>query len=124
MANLRQERANSEILKALAIILREKLNDPRLKNEIITFTYSDISADFRHLKVGFSVLSGKKNMVKDILQKCEGYIKRELISMVKMPYAPSINFIVDIGEDNSERINAILSNLEIPDIDENDNEDI
>ena len=124
MSNVRQERANSEILRALAVIVREKINDPRLKKEIITFTYSDISADFRHLKVGFSVLSGNKEIVKNILQKCEGFIKRELVSMVKMPYAPSINFIIDLGEDNSERINAILYNLEIPSAQENDDEDI
>ncbi len=124
MANIRQERANSEILKALSIIVREKINDPRIKKEIITFTYSDISADFRYLKVGFSVLGGDKRKIREILQKSEGFIKRELIGMVKMPYAPSINFVIDIGEDNSERINEILNNLEIPDTRENDDEDI
>ncbi len=114
MASIRQERANSEIIKALSTIIKEKINDPRLKCEFITLTYVNVSADFRHLKVGFSVLSGNKQKVKEILTRSEGYIKRELISMVKIPYAPAITFIVDVGEDNSERVNELLGKLEIP----------
>ena len=114
MANLRQERANSEIIKALSNIIRNKLNNPRLKTEFVTLTYSNVSADFRHLKVGFSVLSGNKHKVKEILSQSEGFIKRELLKMVKLPFAPKIEFIIDIGEDNSERVNQLLSTLDIP----------
>ena len=114
MASIRQERANSEILKALSTIIREKINDPRIKAEFITLTYANVSADFRHLKVGFSVLSGNKHKVLEILKKSEGFIKRELINIVKLPFAPVIEFIIDIGEDNSERVNELLSKLNIP----------
>lgn len=112
--NVRHERANSEIIKAIAIIVRDKINNPRLKGEFVTITYCDVSADFRHLKVGFSVLSGNKHKVLEVLVASEGFIKRELLRMVKLPYAPKIDFIIDIGEDNSERVNQILSGLVIP----------
>ena len=36
--------------------------------------------------------------------------------MVKLPFAPALEFIIDIGEDNSERVNELLSKLEIPPI--------
>lgn len=123
MANIRTERANSEIIKALSNIIQNKLNNPRLKGEFITLTYCNVSADFRHLKVGFSALSGNKHKVQEVLQKSEGFIKRELLRAVKLPYAPEIEFIIDIGEDNSERINQILSTLDIPKEDQ-DNEEI
>lgn len=125
MANIRQERANSEIIKALSYIIQQKLNNPRIKGEFITLTYANVSADFRYLKVGFSVLSGNKHKVKEVLEKSEGYIKRELMNMVKLPFAPSINFVIDIGEDNSERVNELLSELEIPELDTSEyNDDI
>lgn len=124
MANVRQERANSEVIKALSYIISNKINNPRLKGEFVTLTYCNVSADFRHCKVGFSVLSGNKHKVLEILQKSEGYIKRELLSMVKLPFAPAIEFIIDIGEDNSERVNEILSKLEIPKEDTENNEEI
>lgn len=114
MANVRIERANAEIIKALSNIIQNKINNPRLKGEFITLTYCNVSADFRHLKVGFSALSGNKHKVQEVLQKSEGFIKRELLRAVKLPYAPEIEFIIDIGEDNSERINQILSTLDIP----------
>lgn len=114
MANVRQERANSEVIKALSVIIRDKINNPRLKTELVTLTYCNVSADFRHCKVGFSVLSGNKHKVLEILQKSEGFIKRELLKMVKLPFAPELEFIIDIGEDNSERVNELLSTLNIP----------
>ncbi len=114
MAYVRQERANSEVIKALSVIIRDKINNPRLKTELVTLTYCNVSADFRHCKVGFSVLSGNKHKVLEILQKSEGFIKRELLKMVKLPFAPELEFIIDIGEDNSERVNELLSTLNIP----------
>lgn len=123
MANVRKERASSEVLKALSYIVQNKINNPRLKGEFITLTYADVSADFRHCKVGFSVLSGNKHKVQEILQKSEGYIKRELLSMVKLPFVPALEFIIDIGEDNSEAVNKILSTLEIPPIEEESSDD-
>lgn len=126
MANVRQERANSEVIKALSYIISNKINNPRLKGEFVTLTYCNVSADFRHCKVGFSVLSGNKYKVKEILEKSEGYIKRELLSMVKLPFAPALEFIIDVGEDNSERVNELLSKLEIPEEEtlEDEDEDI
>lgn len=114
MENIRQERANSEIAKALDVIFREKINDPRLKNQFITITYVKTSADFRHAKVGFSVLNGNKQETQKLLRKIEGYIKKELLQMVKLPYAPELDFIADLGEENSKRINDILQTLDIP----------
>ena len=124
MANVRQERANSEVIKALYVIIRDKINNPRLKTELVTLTYCNVSADFRHCKVGFSVLSGNKHKVLEILQKSEGFIKRELLKMVKLPFAPELEFIIDIGEDNSERVNELLSTLNIPKEDDVSEEEI
>ena len=124
MENVRQERANAEINKALAVILRDKVNDPRIKRYFITITYVKTSADFHHCKVGFSVLNGNKNEVQKLLQKIEGFIKRELINMVKLPYAPELDFIADHGEDNSLRVNELLKNLDIPEVESDDSEEI
>ncbi len=122
MQNLRIERANSEVEKALNEILRNKINDPRL-NEFITITYVNLSVDFRHCKVGVSVFTGDKNVVLKQLRKSEGYIKRELVKEVKLPYTPELTFILDEGAKHSEDINAILSTLNIPKESEESNED-
>lgn len=122
MDSIRQQRANSEIIKALSVIIRDKVNNPVIKKEFITITYVNISADFRHCKVGFDVLSGNRESVKKALIKSEGYIKKELLESVKLPFAPELVFVADDGSDNSKRVNELLSNLKIPPL-EQDNID-
>ena len=123
MENVRQQRANSEIIKALSLIIRDKINDPRLKQEFITLTFVNVSADFRYCKVGFDVLSGNKEVVKNLLTKSEGFIKRELLEAVKLPFAPKLDFVADKGSDNSKRVNELLSNLTIPPIEESEEDE-
>lgn len=122
MQNLRTERAGSEIERAISEILRTKVNDPRLK-QFITITSVKVSADFRHCKVFVSVYTGDKKEVLKSLKKSEGFIKRELMSMVKLPYTPELVFVLDEGADHSENINKILSTLNIPEIEEEDGSD-
>ena len=44
--------------------------------------------------------------------------------MVKLPYAPALEFMIDIGEDNSERVNELLGTITIPKEDEMEDEEI
>lgn len=125
MESLRQERTNSEIIKRLSVIIRDKINDPRLANQFITLTYVKTSADFRHCKVGFNLLgNANKKEIENLLNKCEGFIKKELINSIKLPCAPKLEFILDLGSDNSERINDILKTLVIPEKTEEENDDL
>ncbi len=119
MSSIRTERANSEVMRALTEILRTKINDPRL-NEFITITFVDLSVDFRHCNVGVSVYTGDKNVVLKQLKKSEGFIKRELVKLVDLPFTPKLNFILDEGAKHSDDINAILEKLNIPKESESD----
>ena len=110
----RQERASSEIQKCLIEIIEHKMNDPRLQ-KVITLTEVKVSPDFQFCKVKVSVLDLKDaKSVVDVMQKSEGYIKRELAQMVDMPQVPKINFIVDKSTLNSIRVEEILRSLNIP----------
>ena len=110
----RQERANSEIQKCLIEIIQEKMNDPRL-NKIISVTEVKVSPDFKFCKVKISVLDVKDiEQVTNILQKSEGYIKKELGKMLDMPYMPKLKFEVDKGAISTLRVEEILKNLNIP----------
>ena len=113
MPNVRQERANAEIMKSLMDILRFKVNDPRLSG-LITVTSVNVSPDFRYCKVLISTMDQRPQEVLKILRKSEGFIKNELISMIKLPYAPKLDFKLDPGTANNERVNEILKNLVIP----------
>lgn len=110
----RHERANSEIQKCLIEIIQHKMNDPRL-DRVITVSDVNVSPDFKFCRVKISVLDLKDiNLVTNVLQKSEGYIKRELASMIDLPFIPKLKFEVDKGTMSTLRVEEILRNLDIP----------
>lgn len=120
----RMERANSEIQKALIEIIHTKMNDPRV-NKIVSITEVKVTPDFKYCKAKVSVLEieDAANVTK-VLQKSEGYIKRELANMLDMPAVPKISFVVDKSTMSAIRVEEILRNLNIPKAEEeNDSHD-
>lgn len=123
MSKIRMDRANSEIQKALIEIVHSKMNDPRLKT-IVSITEVDTTPDFKYCKAKVSVLNVDEiSVVTNLLQKSEGFIKRELAKMVKMPQVPKINFVVDKSTLSAIRVEEILRDLVIPPEEEEDNDE-
>lgn len=108
------ERANSEIQRCLIEIIHTKMNDPRL-DKIVSITEVNVTPDFKYCKAKVSVLdiNDTANVTK-VLQKSEGFIKRELAKMVDMPQVPKINFVVDKSTLSAIRVEEILRTLNIP----------
>ncbi len=112
--NTRMERANSEIQKCLIEIIKDKMNDPRL-NKIVSITEVNTTPDFKYCKVKISVLDmNDASNVAKVLQKSEGYIKRELAKMIDIPQVPKISFVVDKSTLSAIRVEEILRTLNIP----------
>lgn len=110
----RMDRANSEILKCLMDIIKFKMNDPRL-DKVVSITEVNVTPDFKFCKAKVSVLDIEDvSNVTNVLQKSEGFIKRELAKMVDMPQVPKINFVVDKSTLSAMRVEEILRTLNIP----------
>ena len=112
----RMMRADSEISKVLSDIIQNRLSDPRFSEEIITVTKVNTSSDFRHCKIWVSILSNnqiKKNKIIDLLKKSSGFIKRELSQDLDLPFIPELVFELDENIEYSEKINNILSELNL-----------
>ena len=110
----RIDRANSEIQRCLLEIIQTKMNDPRL-DKIVSITEVNVTPDFKFCKAKVSVLNVNDIVnVTNILQKSEGFIKRELAKMVAMPQVPKISFVVDKSTISAIRVEEILRSLNIP----------
>ena len=118
----RIERANAEILRCLMEIIKTKMNDPRV-DKIVSITEVNVTPDFKYCKAKVSVLdlNDVANVTK-VLQKSEGFIKRELAKMVDMPAVPKINFVVDKSALSAIRVEEILRTLDIPPVEEEEDE--
>ena len=114
--SVRFERANSEIQRCLSDIIHNKMNDPRL-DSLLFISEVNVAPDFRYCKVKIAYDSedkAKLDTIINVLQKSEGYIKKELASMVKMPHMPKLAFEIDKGTSATIRINELLKTLDIP----------
>ena len=110
----RIDRANSEIQKCLLEIIQTKMNDPRL-DRVVSITEVNVTPNFKYCKAKVSVLDVNEiSNVTRVLQKSEGFIKRELAKMVDMPQVPKINFVVDKSTMSAIRVEEILRGLNIP----------
>ncbi len=112
----RFDRANSQIQKSIAKIIQFKMNDPRL-NPMLFISEVEVTPDFKYCKVKVALDSKDEKELEDnikILQCSQGFIKKELANMLKMPSIPQLNFVADKGTSATIRINEILSHLNIP----------
>lgn len=108
-------RANAEIQKELAEIIKNDLSDPRLQT-LISVTSVKTSPDFTSVKASVSIyeqdIVQRKNILK-ILQKSSGYIKRILAENLCLRNVPDLHFVLDDGAFHEEEINKILQTLNI-----------
>ena len=114
--SIRFERANSEIQRCISDIIHNKMNDPRI-SPLLYISEVNVTPDFRYCKVKIALDNDNDEEMQEIikvLEKSEGFIKRELATMVRMPYMPKLQFVVDKGTMATVRINEILKTLNIP----------
>lgn len=114
--SIRFERANSEIQRCLSEIIYNKLNDPRI-SPLLFISEVNVTPDFRYCKVKIALDVEDEEVLSttiNTLKKSEGFIKKELVKMVKMPHVPKLDFVIDKGTQASIRVNEILKNLNIP----------
>ena len=113
--NNRILRADAEIQKELAEIIKNDLNDPRF-SDIISVTWVKTSSDFNHCKVGISVYNQdekKRSEIIKLLKKSSGYIKKLLADNLNLRTIPNLAFELDDGAVYEDKIAKILENLSI-----------
>lgn len=113
--SIRFERANSELQRCISDIIQNKMNDPRI-SPLLFISEVNVTPDFHYCKVKVALDSENEEELKQtirILEKSEGFIKRELATMVRMPYMPKLQFVIDKGTSATVKINEILKTLNI-----------
>ena len=120
----RFDRANSQLQKNLSLIIQNKMNDPRI-SPFVYVSEVNVTPDFQYCKLKIALDSEEQKELEEtikVLQKSEGFIKRELANMVDMPYMPKLQFEIDKGRQASIRVNEILKTLNIPKEESDDEE--
>lgn len=111
----RQRRVGEELRHALAEILRDgECRDPVLRDASITVTEVQISPDLRNAAV-FVMPLGGAHAAETIaaLRRSAGFLRGALGRNLALRFAPSLEFALDRGFDQADRISRLLALPEV-----------
>ena len=104
-----------KIQRILSELLSLKVNDPRLKNVIISEVR--VNKDIITAKVYFLILNNqnKTKQIESILGKATGFLKKEMSARLNLKKLPDLIFIYDTKEQDALYMNKLIDKAIIND---------
>lgn len=112
MSSYRKGRIDEQLRCELSEIVRD-IKDPRVTSAFISVMGVDCTTDLKFAKVYVSVMKEKRagDAIKG-LTNATGYIRSRLAEGLNLRITPELKFINDDTEKKSQRIHAILKQVE------------
>ncbi len=112
--SIKQGRMSDRIHQILSQLLLREISDPRLRG--ITITEVQLDAELMYAKVYVSALGNESREaeVMRALRRATGFLRREVGKRIRIRHTPELHFYWDQTLARAERINQIISNLDIP----------
>ena len=105
----RSLRVAEQIRRELVVLLRDSVNDPRVKD----FSISEVivSKDLSTAKIYFSPFSDNKELqeLQTGLNSCANYLRNELGKLLHIRIIPTLSFHYDDTAEKSARLEYLLS---------------
>jgi ribosome-binding factor A len=110
-AGKRATRVGDLILREMAFLLLEKVEDPRIQG--VTLTGIRLSNDLKQAKVFYSVLGGEGQVEKALagLNSAKGFIKRQIGTRMELRYVPEILFIYDPSLEEGSHMERVFEKI-------------
>ncbi len=89
----RIERVKEQIMRELAQLVRVELKDSR--TGLITINDVEVSRDYSHATVYYTVLNGEKNTSIQVLEHAKGFLRSELSKRISVFRTPELHFVYD-----------------------------
>jgi ribosome-binding factor A len=104
----RKDRVCEQIRRELAELMRTELKDPRVG--MISITEVEVTADYAHAKVFFSILAGSEHLpeVMTGLQKASGFLRRELGKRISIHMTPQLHFVFDQSLERGAELSRLI----------------
>jgi ribosome-binding factor A len=112
LAGKRAVRVGDQILKEIAILLLNRVKDPRVQG--VTMTGINLSNDLKLARVYFSVMGDKSEIERALagLNSAKGFIKREIGLRMQLRYVPEIKFLHDASLESGSHLDRIFEEIE------------
>lgn len=123
--SIKQDRMSERIRSILSELLLREVSDPRLQGVTITEVNLDPELMFADIYVNALADESRQAEVMAGLHRANGYLRREIGKRVRLRNTPELHFHWDVTLERGERLNQLISSLEIPppDLEDEENND-
>jgi ribosome-binding factor A len=106
----RPQKLGDLIQRELSELLQRELRDPRVG--MITITGVDVSPDFSHAKVFFTVLEKQRlEDAREGLRHAAGFLRSHLARRIKLYTTPELRFEYDESVERGDRLSRLINGV-------------
>lgn len=98
-------RVADQIQRDLAELIRE-LKDPRIG--MVTLNAVEVTPDYAHAKIFFSVLVGEPDATEEALNEAAGWLRNGLFKRLQIHTVPTLHFHFDRTTERAAEMNALI----------------
>ncbi len=96
-----------QIQRDLAELMARELKDPRVG--MVTLQGVEVSPDYAHAKVHFSVLNGDPVKTGEGLNQAAGFLRNGLFKRLHIHTVPTLHFVYDRTPERASDMNALIA---------------
>ncbi len=100
-------RVADQIQRDLAELISRELKDPRVG--MITINAIEVTSDYAHAKVYFSVLRGNPEEASEGLNAAAGFLRNGLFKRLHIHTVPTLHFLFDRTTERASDMNALIA---------------
>ncbi|MEW6579256.1 MAG: 30S ribosome-binding factor RbfA [Chloroflexota bacterium] len=108
---IKQERTAQLIQEILGELFMMEVTDPALQD--VTITDVKVDREIEYAEVYVHALEDREAVMAG-LERASGFLRRELAARTRFRKTPVLHFHWDVAIDHGERIDELLSSLDIP----------
>jgi ribosome-binding factor A len=102
----RSFRVADQIQRDVALLIRE-LKDPRVG--MVTINAVEVTPDYAHAKVLFSVLVGDSEACETALNEAAGFLRNGLFKRLQIHTVPTLHFVFDRTTERAAELSLLIS---------------
>ena len=102
----RIDRVKEQVMRELAELVRTELKDPRAG--FITMNDVEVSRDYSHATVYYTVLNGDRAVSAQALEKAKGFLRSELSRRITVFRTPELHFEYDESLERGVNLSQLI----------------
>jgi ribosome-binding factor A len=96
-----------QIQRDLTELIARELKDPRVG--MVTLQAVEVTPDYAHAKVFFSLLVGDPQETQDALNQAAGFLRNGLFKRLHIHTVPTLHFVFDRTTERAADMNALIA---------------